>query len=65
MDSYFTMTKANSFPFPHLNHTSIRIAPLDWISIHWGWACQVLNPNQVKSLEQWTRYHLQLANQTL
>jgi hypothetical protein len=37
----------------------------DWISIHWNWACQVLTPQQTKQLEQWTRYHLQLANQTL
>jgi uncharacterized protein DUF6390 len=39
--------------------------PGDWVSIHWGWACQVLTPAQVKNLERWTRYHLQLANQTL
>lgn len=39
--------------------------PGDWISIHWGWACQVLTPPQRAALERWTRYHLQLANQTL
>ncbi|MBI4672600.1 MAG: hypothetical protein HY741_13155 [Chloroflexi bacterium] len=42
-----------------------RAAPGDWISIHWGWACQVLTPKQLAALERWTRYHLQLANQTL
>lgn len=41
------------------------IHPGDWVSIHWGWACQVLNPRQVQNLERWTAYHLQLANQTL
>jgi hypothetical protein len=37
----------------------------DWISIHWNWACQVLDLKQVKNLEQWTLYHLKIANQTL
>ena len=37
----------------------------DWISIHWGWACQILSEQQVGNLEAWTAYHLQLANQTL
>lgn len=36
-----------------------------WISIHWGWACQVISMPQVASLDKWTRYHLKLANQTL
>jgi hypothetical protein len=39
--------------------------PDDWISIHWNWACQVLDPSQVRNLEYWTRYHLKIANQTL
>jgi Family of unknown function (DUF6390) len=37
----------------------------DWISIHWGWACQVLSLRQVANLERWTRYHLDIVNQTL
>ena len=37
----------------------------DWISIHWGWACQILSEQQVANLERWTAYHLRLANQTL
>lgn len=37
----------------------------DWISIHWNWACQVLNERQVKNLDTWTRHHLRLANETL
>lgn len=37
----------------------------DWISIHWGWACQRLSDKQVADLERWTAFHLQLANQTL
>lgn len=39
--------------------------PGDWISIHWGWACQVLSHLQVTNLVRWTRYHLRLVNQTL
>jgi hypothetical protein len=37
----------------------------DWISIHWGWACQLLSPRQVANLERWTRYHLDIVNETL
>jgi hypothetical protein len=41
------------------------VRPGDWVSIHWGWACQCLTPRQVADLERWTEYHLRLANQTL
>jgi hypothetical protein len=39
--------------------------PGDCVSIHWGWACQVLLPRQVGNLERWTRYHLGIVNETL
>lgn len=39
--------------------------PGDCVSIHWGWACQVLSPRQVANLERWTRYHLDIVNETL
>jgi hypothetical protein len=41
------------------------VRPGDWISIHWGWACQVLSRQQLANLERWTRHHLTIANQTL
>ena len=37
----------------------------DQVSIHWGWACQILSAHQVANLDRWTSYHLKLANQTL
>jgi hypothetical protein len=37
----------------------------DWISIHWGWACDRLNSRQLGNLRRYTAQHLQLANQTL
>jgi hypothetical protein len=42
-----------------------NVKPGDWISIHWGWACDRLTSQQVQSLSQSTRHHLALANQTL
>ncbi len=39
--------------------------PGDWVSFHWDWLCDVLTERQVKNLERYTRYHLQLANGTL
>lgn len=37
----------------------------DWVSLHWGWACEVLSPRQKTNLERYTRYHLSIANQTI
>ena len=59
-------------PEPHVINRQIdgqgfvdEVKPGDWISIHWGWACQILSHMQASNLEKWTRYHLALANQTL
>lgn len=37
----------------------------DFISFHWNWACDTLTPGQASKLERYTRYHLEIANQTL
>jgi hypothetical protein len=37
----------------------------DTVSIHWGWACEVLTVEQHWRLEQYTRHHLTIANQTI
>lgn len=37
----------------------------DWVSLHWGWVCEVLSDAQRRSLERYTRYHLALASQTI
>jgi hypothetical protein len=37
----------------------------DTVSIHWGWACEVLTDVQQQRLERYTRYHLAIANQTI
>jgi len=37
----------------------------DVVSIHWGWACEVLSAAQHQRLERYTRHHLVIANQTL
>ena len=37
----------------------------DRVSIHWGWACEVLSDRQLRNLTRFTRHHLALANQTL
>ena len=41
------------------------VAVGDWVSVHWGWACEVLGEGQRANLERWTVHHLALANQTL
>lgn len=40
-------------------------APGDWVSIHWGWACEVLAERERANLERYTRRHLTIANQTI
>jgi Family of unknown function (DUF6390) len=37
----------------------------DWVSLHWGWVCEVLTHRQRANLERYTHHHLTLANQTL
>ena len=37
----------------------------DHVSVHWGWACEVLDAVRLANLQRWTEYHLNLANQTL
>jgi hypothetical protein len=42
-----------------------QAVPGDWVSTHWGWACEVLNERQRRNLERYTRHHLTIANQTI
>ncbi len=41
------------------------VKPGDTVSVHWGWACDLLSPRQAASLERYTRWHLELCNQTM
>jgi hypothetical protein len=36
-----------------------------WVSIHWGWACEILDDRRRADLERWSAHHLRLANQTI
>jgi hypothetical protein len=40
-------------------------APGDWVSLHWGWVCEVITGRQQAALKRYTDDHLRLANQTL
>ncbi|CAN5657910.1 hypothetical protein BH23CHL3_BH23CHL3_04310 [soil metagenome] len=37
----------------------------DWVSLHWGWVCEVLTPLQQRNLAHYTEDHLRIANQTV
>ena len=37
----------------------------DYVSIHWGWACEVLTSAQLANLQRFTRHNLAIANQTI
>jgi hypothetical protein len=37
----------------------------DWVSIHWGWTCEVLDARRLANLERYSAAHLALANQTV
>lgn len=41
------------------------VAAGDTVSIHWGWACEVLRPRQVANLSRWSVHHLTIANATI
>jgi hypothetical protein len=42
-----------------------EVRPDDVVSIHWDWACDVLDAEQVGRLIGWTRRQLDIANETL
>ncbi|MDP9388798.1 MAG: DUF6390 family protein [Actinomycetota bacterium] len=42
-----------------------EVAEGDWVSIHWGWACEVLDERRLAGLRRWSEHHLRLANQTI
>lgn len=37
----------------------------DWVSFHWNWACDILTERQLKNLQKWTLWHLNIANKTI
>jgi hypothetical protein len=37
----------------------------DWVSVHWGWTCEILDQRKLSNLRRWSHHHLRLANQTL
>ncbi len=39
--------------------------PGDWVSLHWGWVCEVITPFQQCNLARFTDDHIRLANQTI
>lgn len=39
--------------------------PGDWVSLHWGWVCEVITPHQQRNLARFTDDHIRLANQTI
>jgi hypothetical protein len=41
------------------------VAVGDVVSLHWDWACEVLNPARLEALQRRTVHQLELANQTL
>ena len=41
------------------------VAVGDWVSVHWGWACEVIDARTRGNLDAYTRRHLAIANQTL
>jgi hypothetical protein len=41
------------------------VAVGDWVSVHWGWTCEVLDQRKLANLQRWSAHHLALANQTI
>jgi hypothetical protein len=41
------------------------VSPGDWVSMHWGWTCEVLDARKLANLRRWTAHHLAIANRTL
>lgn len=41
------------------------VAPGDAVSIHWDWACEVLDAAHLRRLRAWTTHEVAIANQTI
>lgn len=41
------------------------VAVGDWVSLHWGWTCEVLDQRRLSNLSRWSSHHLALANRTI
>lgn len=41
------------------------VAVGDWVSVHWGWACEVLDAHRLANLRGWTDVHMAIANRTV
>ena len=39
--------------------------PGDWVALHWGWVCEVIDDRRRRNLERYSLHHLRLASQTL
>lgn len=37
----------------------------DWVTIHWGWVCEVVDARGLADLQRWSAHHLAIANQTI
>jgi len=42
-----------------------EVARNDIVSIHWDWACEVLDARRLNLLRGWTQHELRIANQTI
>jgi len=42
-----------------------EVAVGDWVSLHWGWTCEVLDQRRLSNLRHYSQHHLKLANQTI
>jgi len=43
----------------------VDVAPGDVVSIHWDWACDILDARRLAALRGWTAREVSLANLTL
>ena len=44
-------------------HAGLKVGEM--VTAHWDWVCEAVQPDQVHRLEALTRFHIELANQTL
>jgi hypothetical protein len=41
------------------------VAPGDVVSLHWDWACDVLDERRLAALQNWTQREIGIANRTI
>jgi hydrogenase maturation factor len=42
-----------------------KVSPGDWVTMHWGYACEVVSPRQLRNIVKYTKLDIEATNRVL